>query len=77
VGITSARGAGCGDRLRGALPLCAIFTFDGDDRLAGEKVYYDRATVLHQLGVFHEPDGVPGRLNAALIHPIHVALIGR
>ncbi|MEA2878123.1 MAG: hypothetical protein QOF14_3319 [Hyphomicrobiales bacterium] len=59
-------------------PLCAIFTFDDDDRLAGEKVYYDRATVLRQLGVFHEPDGVPGRLNAALMHPMTMArVIGR
>ena len=27
-------------------PLCGIFTFDGAGRLAGEKIYYDRATVL-------------------------------
>jgi len=59
-------------------PLCAIFTFDDADRLAGEKVYYDRATVLRQLGVFHEPDGIPGRLNAALMHPMTMArVIGR
>jgi steroid delta-isomerase-like uncharacterized protein len=59
-------------------PLCAIFTFDDDDRLAGEKVYYDRATVLRQLGVFHEPDGVAGRLNVALMHPMTMArVIGR
>jgi steroid delta-isomerase-like uncharacterized protein len=25
-------------------PLCGIFVFDEDDRLAGEKIYYDRAT---------------------------------
>jgi hypothetical protein len=37
-------------------PLCGIYTFDDEDRLAGEKIYYDRATVLRQLGVFHEPD---------------------
>jgi steroid delta-isomerase-like uncharacterized protein len=40
-------------------PLCAIFTFDAADRLAGEKIYYDRATVLRQLGIFHEPDLTP------------------
>jgi SnoaL-like polyketide cyclase len=33
-------------------PLCGIFAFDEDDRLAGEKIYYDRATVLRQLGDF-------------------------
>src|SRR5215469_6191353 len=37
-------------------PLCGVYTFDADDRLAGEKIYYDRATVLRQLGVFHEPE---------------------
>jgi hypothetical protein len=26
-----------------------------DDNLAGEKIYYDRGTVLRQLGVFYEP----------------------
>src|SRR5580704_17848267 len=34
-------------------PLCGIYTFDADDRLSGEKIYYDRGTVLGQLGVFH------------------------
>src|SRR4051794_18986878 len=37
-------------------PLCGVFTFDGDDRLTGERIYYDRATVLRQLGMFHEPE---------------------
>ena len=27
-------------------PLCGVYTFDSDDRLAGEKIYYDRGTVL-------------------------------
>jgi len=26
--------------------LCGIFTFDDGDRLSGERIYYDRATVL-------------------------------
>lgn len=59
-------------------PLCGIFTFDGGDRLAGEKIYYDRATVLRQLGVFHEPDGMVGRLEAVVMHPLTIAqAIGR
>ena len=58
--------------------LCAIFTFDDEDRLAGEKIYYERATILRQLGVFHEPDRLPGRINAALMHPITMArIVGR
>jgi steroid delta-isomerase-like uncharacterized protein len=54
-------------------PLCGIFVFDGDDRLAGEKIYYDRATVLRQLGIFHEPDSMSGRIATVLAHPLTVA----
>ena len=43
-------------------PLCGVYTFDSGDRLAGEKIYYDRGTVLRQLGVFHEPQSVLGRI---------------
>lgn len=32
-------------------PLCAIFLFAPDDKLSAEIVYYDRLTVLSQLGV--------------------------
>ena len=32
-------------------PLCAIFTFSSDDKISAEIVYYDRLTVLSQLGV--------------------------
>ena len=54
-------------------PLCGIFVFDHDDRLAGEKIYYDRATVLRQLGIFHEPDSVSGRIVTMLTHPLTTA----
>jgi len=53
-------------------PLCGIFTFDGDNRLSGEKIYYDRATVLRQLGVFHEPDCMVGRIEAVIMHPLTI-----
>jgi steroid delta-isomerase-like uncharacterized protein len=60
------------------LPLCGIFTFDDKDRLAGEKIYYDRATLLRQLGVFHEPDRTVGRIVTALTHPLTMAqIVGR
>jgi steroid delta-isomerase-like uncharacterized protein len=59
-------------------PLCGVFTFDDDDRLAGEKIYYDRGTILRQLGVFHEPDDLPGRIEAVLMHPLTMAkIVGR
>ncbi|HKD04404.1 MAG TPA: ester cyclase [Bryobacteraceae bacterium] len=38
-----------------AIPFCAIFTFDGDDRLKSEIVYYDRLALLSQLGVINLP----------------------
>jgi steroid delta-isomerase-like uncharacterized protein len=54
-------------------PLCGVYTFDQGDRLAGEKIYYDRATVLRQLGVFHEPESWRGRITTVLTHPVTVA----
>jgi len=52
-----------------AIPLCGVYTFSADDRLAGEKIYYDRATVLRQLGVFREPQTVLGGIGILLTHP--------
>jgi steroid delta-isomerase-like uncharacterized protein len=54
------------------LPLCGIYTFDADDRLAGERIYYDRGTVLRQLGVFHEPDSATGRICTLATHPLTI-----
>jgi hypothetical protein len=44
------------------VPLCGVYTFDEDDRLAGERIYYDRATVLTQLGVLHDRQSLLGRI---------------
>jgi len=55
------------------LPLCGIYTFDADDRLAGERIYYDRGTVLRQLGVFHEPVSGVGRICTLATHPLTIA----
>src|SRR6266481_6209102 len=54
-------------------PLCGVYTFDADDRLAGEKIYYDRGTVLRQLGVFHEPQSVLGQISILATHPATIA----
>jgi steroid delta-isomerase-like uncharacterized protein len=54
-------------------PLCGVYTFDADDRLAGEKIYYDRGTVLRQLGVFREPSSVLGQICILATHPIAIA----
>lgn len=53
-------------------PLCGVYTFDADDRLAGERIYYDRGTVLRQLGVFHEPETTLGRMVGVITHPITI-----
>jgi steroid delta-isomerase-like uncharacterized protein len=66
---------------RGLLPtgrrvefaLCGVYTFDTDDRLAGEKIYYDRGTVLRQLGVFHEPQSMLGQIAILATHPATIA----
>ncbi|HEY2474503.1 MAG TPA: ester cyclase [Candidatus Cybelea sp.] len=58
-----------------ATPLCAVFSFDSNDRLAAERIYYDRATVLKQLGLFHEPETLAGRLATVVAHPLTIARI--
>ncbi len=54
-------------------PLCGVYTFDAEGRIAGERIYYDRATVLRQLGVFREPSRGLGRVMTALTHPVTIA----
>jgi steroid delta-isomerase-like uncharacterized protein len=39
---------------RVAVPFCAVFTFTNDDRLQSEIAYYDRLTLLEQLGVVEQ-----------------------
>ncbi len=53
-------------------PLCGLYTFDSDDRLAGERIYYDRGVVLRQLGVFHEPQSALGRFTTLITHPVTI-----
>jgi steroid delta-isomerase-like uncharacterized protein len=53
-------------------PLCGVYTFDANDNLAGEKIYYDRGTVLRQLGVFYEPQTVLGQISTLAMHPFTI-----
>ena len=53
--------------------LCGIYSFDSNDRLAGERIYYDRIAVLHQLGLFRDPSRGLGRLLTAFTHPLTIA----
>jgi steroid delta-isomerase-like uncharacterized protein len=56
-----------------AFPLCGVYTFDANDRLAGERIYYDRATVLRELGVFREPQSAMGQVSILATHPWTIA----
>lgn len=50
-------------------PLCGVYSFGVDGKLAGERIYYDRATVLRQVGVLREPASTAGRLSLFVNHP--------
>jgi len=54
------------------VPICGVYTFDSDDRLAGERIYYNRAMIFRQLGVFHEPQTLLGDLSVLVTHPITI-----
>ena len=50
----------------------AIFVFEGDG-LVCERVYYDTATVLQQLGIGRDPASLTGRLETAASHPLTIS----
>jgi steroid delta-isomerase-like uncharacterized protein len=50
----------------------AIFDFEGSDDLVCERVYFDSATVLRQLGIAHDPLTVRGRVATVLNHPLTI-----
>jgi steroid delta-isomerase-like uncharacterized protein len=52
---------------------CAVFAFDDQNKLAGERIYYDRASLLRQPGVFHEPEEGIGQVLTPLLHPVTFA----
>jgi steroid delta-isomerase-like uncharacterized protein len=50
----------------------AIFIFEGE-ALVGERVYYDTASVLQQLGIARDPNSLTGRLETAASHPLTIS----
>lgn len=51
----------------------AIFAFEpGSDRIACERVYFDSATILRQLGIAHDPLKLSGRVATVLNHPLTI-----
>jgi steroid delta-isomerase-like uncharacterized protein len=53
------------------LPILSIFMFD-DDKLVGERVYFDQTTVLRQLGIARDPLSLTGRLQTLVTHPLTI-----
>jgi len=37
------------------IPQCAVFFFDEEGKLAGERVYFDATLILQQLGLLPTP----------------------
>ena len=51
--------------------MVALFLFDGD-RLRCERVYFDSATIMRQLGIAHDPLSLRGRLATVANHPLTI-----
>jgi steroid delta-isomerase-like uncharacterized protein len=59
------------DRPRVRAPILSIFVFD-DDRLVCERVYFDQATMLRQLGIARDPTSLTGRFETLASHPLTI-----
>ena len=51
--------------------MIAVFVFESD-RLVCERVYFDQATILRQLGLAHDPSSLAGRASMLVGHPLTV-----
>lgn len=51
--------------------MAAFFLFE-EERLVCERVYFDTATILRQLGVAHDPASLAGRLTTLASHPLTI-----
>jgi steroid delta-isomerase-like uncharacterized protein len=52
--------------------MVALFEFEGE-QLVCERVYFDQATILRQLGLARDPRSTSGRLSLVLNHPLTIA----
>jgi steroid delta-isomerase-like uncharacterized protein len=57
--------------------MTAFFIFDAE-RIVCERVYFDQAGIMRQLGVAHDPASLAGRLSTLVSHPVTIggALLG-
>jgi steroid delta-isomerase-like uncharacterized protein len=63
-----------------SMQASAVFFFGaGSDRIVCERVYFDAATILRQLGLASDPRSRRGRIETALTHPLTIgrALLAR
>jgi steroid delta-isomerase-like uncharacterized protein len=51
--------------------MVALFLFE-EDRLVGERVYFDSATIARQLGIAHDPLTLKGRVATLVNHPLTI-----
>jgi steroid delta-isomerase-like uncharacterized protein len=49
-------------------PMCNLFVFEGTG-LVCERMYFDSATILRQLGLSRDPETVAGKIGIVLAHP--------
>ncbi len=52
--------------------VCALYTFDDEGMLNLERAYYDKAAILEQLGLFHDPRKPLGKVMVAITPPYRV-----
>jgi len=52
--------------------MTAFFIFEGE-RIVCERVYFDQASIMRQLGIAHDPSSIAGRASLLVSHPLTVA----
>lgn len=52
-------------------PMLIVFPFE-EDRMLGERIFFDLSTALRQLGVSRDPNTLSGRITTVLNHPITI-----
>jgi steroid delta-isomerase-like uncharacterized protein len=51
--------------------MAAFFIFE-EDRIVCERVYFDQASIMAQLGIAHDPSSLAGRVTTLLSHPVTI-----
>ena len=51
--------------------MVAFFIFEGE-RIVCERVYFDQASIMSQLGIAHDPASLAGRITTLVSHPVTI-----